>query len=135
MVLRIAVLAAILTLCGCAAQRESYYAQRDAPDLDFKGPLHPVSLPPAQIKLAQAGIAANVKELSSPSFGKSYRAARTADGETVVCGYVNGRRFAGIFAKPVRGASAFLPIGVGLDDQEEDTVKQYCRDNGIYMPQ
>ncbi len=135
MILRIAVLAAVLALCGCAAQRESYFAQRDAPDLAFKGPLSPVSLSPAQIKLVQAGIAANVKELSSPSFGKSYRAARTADGQTVVCGYVNGRRFAGLFAKPARGASVFLPIGVGLDDQEEDTVKQYCRDNGIYMPQ
>jgi hypothetical protein len=135
MILRIAVLAAVLALCSCAAQRESYYAQRDAPDLSFKGPLPPVSLSPAQIKLAQAGIAANVKDLSAPSFGKSYRAARTTDGQTVVCGYVNGRRFAGLFAKPTRGAITFLPIAVGLDDQEEDTVKQYCRDNGIYMPQ
>lgn len=134
-VLRIAVFAAVLALCGCAPQRESYYAQRDAPDLSFKGPLRPVPLSPAQIKLAQAGIAANVKELSSPSFGKSYRAARTADGQTVVCGYVDGKRFAGIFAKPARAKTEFLPIGVGLDDQEEDTVKQYCRDDGIYMPQ
>ncbi|HZP09999.1 hypothetical protein [Methyloceanibacter sp.] len=135
MVLRIALLAALFALSGCAAQRESYYAQRDAPDLAFKGPLRPVPLSSAQIRLAQAGLSTNVKELSSPSFGKSYRAARTADGQTVVCGYVNGRKFAGIFARPTRGKTEFLPIGVGLDDVEESIVKQYCRDDGIYMPQ
>jgi hypothetical protein len=133
--LRIAVFAAVLVLCGCAAQRESYVAQRDAPDLSFSGPLRPVSLSSAQIKLVQQGIAEAVKDSGSPSFGKSYRAAMNADGETVVCGYANGKKFAGIFAKPTRGKAEFLPIGVGVDEQEEDAAKQYCRDDGIYLPQ
>src|SRR5512143_3458024 len=123
--LRIAVIAAVLALCGCAAQRESYVAQRDAPDLAFKGPLRPVSLSSAQIKLVQQGVAANVQALDTASFGKSYRAATNVDGE----------KFAGMFAKSARGKTTFLPIGVGLDQVEEDSVKQYCRDDGIYMPQ
>ena len=133
--LRIGVAAAVLALCGCAGQRESYFAQRDAPDLAFKGPLRPVSLSSAQIKLVQQGIAANVKDLDAASFGKSYRAATNTDGEIVVCGYVDGKKFAGMFAKSARGKTTFLPIGVGLDQVEEDSVKQYCRDDGIYMPQ
>jgi hypothetical protein len=40
-----------------------------------------------------------------------------------------------MFAKSAPGQTTFLPIGMGLDQVEEDTVKQYCRDNGIYMPQ
>jgi hypothetical protein len=133
--LRIGVAIAVLALSGCAAQRESYYAQRDAPDLAFRGPLRAASLSSAQVKLVQQGIAANVTDSGAPSFGKSYRAARNSDGETVVCGYVNGRRFVGMFARSPRGKTTFLPIGIGLDQQEEDSVKQYCRDNGIYMPQ
>ena len=133
--LRIAVLSALLALCGCAAQRESYVAQRDAPDLAFKGPLRPVPLSSAQIKLVQQALAGTLKNSAAPSFGKSYRAARTAEGETVVCGYVNGKKFAGMFAKTAGGKNQVLPIGVGIDEQEEDSVKQYCRDNGIYMPQ
>lgn len=133
--LRISVLSALLALCGCAAQRESYVAQRDAPDLSFKGPLHPVPLSSAQIKLVQQAIADSLKDSGAPSFGKSYRAARTTEGETVVCGYVNGKKFAGMFAKTASGKTQVLPVGVGIDEQEEDSVKQYCRDNGIYMPQ
>jgi hypothetical protein len=52
-----------------------------------------------------------------------------------VCGYVDGKKFAGMFAKSAHGKTTFLPIGVGLDQVEEDSVKQYCRDDGIYMPQ
>jgi hypothetical protein len=133
--LRIAVLSVVLGLSGCAAQRESYVAQRDAPDLSFKGPLCSVSLSSAQIKLVQQAIAGTLKDASAPSFGKSYRAARNAEGETVVCGYVNGKKFAAMFAKTAGGKTQVLPIGVGVDEQEEDSVKQYCRDNGIYMPQ
>ncbi len=132
---RIGMVVAVLALSGCAAQRESYYDQRDAPDLAFKGPLRAASLSSAQVELVQQGIAASMTDSGAPSFGKSYRAARNGDGEIVVCGYVNGRKFVGMFAKSTRGKTAFLPIGIGLDQQEEDSVKQYCRDNGIYMPQ
>jgi hypothetical protein len=132
---RIGLVVAVLALSGCAAQRESYYAQRDAPDLAFKGPLRAASLSSAHVRLVQQGIAASMKDSDTPSFGKSYRAARNTDGETVVCGYVNGRKFVGMFAQSSRGKTSFLPIGIGLDQQEEDSVKQYCRDNGIYMPQ
>jgi hypothetical protein len=131
----IGMVVAVLAVSSCAAQRESYYAQRDAPDLAFKGPLRAAPLSSAQVKLVQQGIAAVMTDSGTPSFGKSYRAAKNSDGEIVVCGYVNGRKFVGIFAKSARGQTTFLPIGMGLDQVEEDTVKQYCRDNGIYMPQ
>jgi hypothetical protein len=108
---------AVLVLTGCAAQRAEYFAQRDAP------------------KFIQKGVAASLTDSPSPSFGKSYRAGMNPDREIVVCGYVNGKRFAGMFAKPARGAPQFLPIGVAIDQQEEDAVKLYCRDDGIYLPQ
>jgi hypothetical protein len=126
---------AVLFLTGCAAQRAEYVAQRDAPDLSFEGPVRPVALSSAQIKLVQQGVARSLTDSPSPSFGKSYRAGMNADREVVVCGYVNGKRFAGVFAKPARGAPQFLPIGVAIDQQEEDAVKLYCRDDGIYLPQ
>jgi hypothetical protein len=126
---------AVLFLTGCAAQRAEYFAQRDAPDLSFKGPVRSVALSSAQIKLVQKGIAGSLTDSPSPSFGKSYRAGMNADREIVVCGYVNGKRFAGMFAKPARGAPQVLPIGVAIDQQEEDAVKLYCRDDGIYLPQ
>jgi hypothetical protein len=126
---------AVLFLTGCAAQRAEYVAQRDAPDLYFKGPVRPVALSSAQIKLVQQGVARSLTDWPSPSFGKSYRAAMNPDRKIVVCGYVDGKRFAGVFAKPARGAPQFLPIGVAIDQQEEDAVKLYCRDDGIYLPQ
>ncbi len=132
---RITVIAAVLVLAGCAAQRAEYVAQRDAPDLSFKGPVRPVPLSSAQIELVQQGIAESLKDSGPPSFGRSYRAGMNADREIVVCGYVNGKKFAGVFAKPPDGKAQFLPIGVSIDEQEEDAVKGYCRDDGIYLPQ
>jgi hypothetical protein len=125
----------VLLLCGCAAQRASYINQRDAPDLAFKGPLRPVSLSAPQIKQVQQGIAAGLSDAGPKTFGKSYRAAINADGQTIVCGYFNGKKFAGMFAKSQGGKTQFLPIGLSVDEHEEDTVKQYCRDDGIYLPQ
>jgi hypothetical protein len=132
---RIAVIAAMLALSGCAAQRAEYVAQRDAPDLSFKGPVHSASLSAAQIALVQQGIAESLKDSGPPTFGRSYRAGLTPDRQMVVCGYVNGRKFAGLFAKAPDGKTKFLPIGVSIDEQEEDAVKGYCRDDGIYLPQ
>ena len=130
---RLAVVAA-LALSGCAAQRAEYAAERDAASLSFQGPIRSVTLSSAQIKSAQQAIAASLKSQPA-SFGRSYRAGLTADQEIVVCGYVNGKKFVGIFAKPAGGPPQFLPVGVSVDEQEEDTVKQYCRDDGIYLPQ
>ena len=131
---RVVVFAA-LTLAGCAAQRAGYVAQRDAPELTFKGPARSVSLSSAQIAQVQKGIAKSLKGSLPPDFGKSYRAAMTADREIVVCGYVDGKRFVGMFAKPQGGSTQFLPIGISIDQQEEDAVKLYCRGDGIYPPQ
>jgi hypothetical protein len=132
---RIAVIAAVLVLAGCTAQREEYAAERDAPDLSFEGPIPSVVLSAAQIKLVQTGITQGLKDSGPPSFGKSYRAGLNVDRATVVCGFVNGKRFVGMFAKAPGGTTKFLPIGVSIDDQEEDAVKGYCRDDGIYLPQ
>ena len=132
---RIAVVAAVLALSGCASQRAEYFAQRDAPDLSFKGPARPLALSSAQIKLVQKGVAEGLKDLRPPGFGRAYRAAMNAEREIVVCGYVNGKRFVGMFARPQGAPTQFLPIGVGIDEQAEDTVKLYCRADGIYLPQ
>jgi hypothetical protein len=52
---------AVLVLCGCAAQQEAFVrqreAERNAPNLDFQGPLRPTPLSKAQIKLVQQGVA------------------------------------------------------------------------------
>jgi hypothetical protein len=119
-----------LALSGCASAR---IAERNAPDLSFQGPLRSVSVSPAQIKLIQQGIASSLKD-SSASFGASYRAGLSANSETVVCGYVNGKKFVGMFAKPAEGPMEFLPIGVSISQEEEDAVKSYCRTDGIYLP-
>ena len=132
---RIAVIAALLVLAGCTAQREEYAAERDAPDLSFKGPIPSVVLSSVQIKLVQTGITGGLKDSGPPSFGKSYRAGMNADRAIVVCGFVNGKRFVGMFAKAPGGETRFLPIGVSIYEQEEDAVKGYCRDDGIYLPQ
>ncbi len=81
----------------------------------------------------QQGIASSLKD-SSASFGGSYRAGLSANSETVVCGYVNGKKFVGMFAKPAEGPTEFLPIGVSINQEEEDAVKTYCRTDGIYLP-
>jgi hypothetical protein len=118
-----------LALCGCAS---SIVKERNAPDLSFQGPLRSVSLSSAQIKLVQQGIASSLKGQPA-KFGGSYRAGLSASSETVVCGYVNGKKFVGMFAKPAEGPTEFLPIGVSINQQEEDAVKSYCRTDGIYM--
>ncbi len=131
---RLAVVA-VLALTGCAAQRAEYAAERDASSLSFQGPLRTVALSSAQIKSVQKAIAVSLKDQGSASFGQSYRAGMNADGEIVVCGYVNGKKFVGMFAKPAGGPPQFLPVGVSTDEQEEADVKQYCRDDGIYLRQ
>src|SRR5262245_60862735 len=88
---------AVLLLAGCAAQRA---AERNAPDVPFQGPLRPVTLTPDQIKLVQQGISAIMPDPKAVSFGDSYRAGKGPFGEIVVCGFVNGKRFVGMFAKP-----------------------------------
>jgi hypothetical protein len=130
---------AVLVLGGCAAQNEISRQQREAeanaPDLSFQGPLHPVSLAPAQVKLVQKGIAASLKDPKSAIFGDSYRAGTNKDREIAVCGFVNGKRFVGMFAKPEGGSTEFLPIKVAEIDEEQPAVRDYCRADGVYLPQ
>jgi hypothetical protein len=123
---------AVLVLSGCAAER---VAERNAPSLSFQGPVHPVTLSSAQIKLVQQGVAESLKDAASANFGGSYRAGINSNSEIVVCGYVNGKKFVGMFAKPENGPAEFLPIGVGLSEEEEEAVRSYCRADGMYLPQ
>ncbi len=122
---------AVLVLSGCAQPA----AERNAPSLDFQGPIRPLTLASAQIKLVQQGIAQSLKDPASASFGNSYRAGSYSGREIVVCGYVNGKRFVGMLAKPQGGSMEFLPIRVALSEEEQDAVRQYCRADGIYLPQ
>ena len=130
---------AVLILCGCAAQQEAFVrqreAERNAPDLDFQGPLRPATLSKAQIKMVQQGVAGMLKEPASAKFGDSYRGGQGPDRKTVVCGFVNVKRFVGMFAKPEGGATEFLPIRVALEEEDQESVRQFCRATGIYLPQ
>jgi hypothetical protein len=130
---------AVLGLCGCAAQNEISQRQREAesnaPDLSFQGPLRSVNLSPTQVKLVQQGIAQSLKDPASAIFGSSYRAGVDKDREIAVCGFVNGKRFVGMFAKPEGGSTEFLPIKVAESEEEQDAVREYCRANGVYLPQ
>lgn len=128
---RLIVVMVSLALWGCAS---SITKQRNAPDLSFQGPLRSASVTASQVKLAQQGIAASFKDGKTATFGKSYKAGISANNETIVCGYVNGKKFAGMFAKPSDGPMEFLPIGVSINQEEEDAVKTYCRSDGIYLP-
>jgi hypothetical protein len=125
---------AVLMLSGCAAERE---AERAAPDVSFQGPLRPVTLSSAQIALVQKGVTGglvDMKDTSTPSFGDSYRAARSSYGDVAVCGFVNGKRFVGLLTKPEGGATLFLPIKIAVTEEEQGDAKLYCRVDGIYLP-
>ena len=127
---RLMVVGVLLALPGCAA---SIRKEQAAPELSFQGPLRSASLTTPQIKLLQQGVSSNLKDPAA-KFGSNYRAGLSANGETIVCGYVNGKKFAGMFAKPTEGSMEFLPIGISINQQEEDAVKSYCRSDGIYLP-
>jgi hypothetical protein len=73
MLLRVTIAAALVL--GNCAERE--YGD-DAPNLSFKGPLAPLALSPAQIKLVKKGISESLKDPTSASFGRSYRAGMSA---------------------------------------------------------
>jgi hypothetical protein len=130
---------AVLAMGGCAAQQETFVRQREAeraaPELDFQGPLRPTTLSKAQIKLVQQGVVPLLKDPASAQFGNSYRAGLGPDRRIAVCGFVNGKRFVGMFAKPEGGALEFLPIRVATAEEEQEGVREFCRANGIYLPQ
>jgi hypothetical protein len=130
MLLRITIVVA-LALGNCA---EREYGD-DAPSLQFHGPLAPLTLSSAQIKLVQKGIAQSLKDPASASFGRSYRAGMSNQDELIVCGYVNGKSFVGMFATPKGSSTEFLPIRVAESEEEQPAVREYCRARGIYVPE
>jgi hypothetical protein len=130
MLLRLTIVAA-LAFANCA---EREYGD-DAPSLPFHGPLAPLTLSSAQIKLVQKGIAQSLKDPASASFGRSYRAGMSNQDELIVCGYVNGKSFVGMFATPKGSSTEFLPIRVAESEEEQPAVREYCRAKGIYVPE
>ena len=130
MLLRITIVVA-LALGNCA---EREYGD-DAPSLQFHGPLAPLTLSSAEIKLVQKGIAQSLKDPASASFGRSYRAGMSNQDELIVCGYVNGKSFVGMFATPKGSSTEFLPIRVAESEEEQPAVREYCRAKGIYVPE
>jgi hypothetical protein len=121
-----------VAISALAAERE--YGD-DAPSLTFKGPLAPLPLSSAQIKLVKKGIAESLADPASASFGRSYRAGMSSEDELIVCGYVNGKSFVGMFATPQGGSMEFLPIRVAHSEEEQPSVREYCRARGIYVPE
>ena len=55
--------------------------------------------------------------------------------ELIVCGYVNGKSFVGMFATPKGSSTEFLPIRVAESEEEQPAVREYCRARGIYVPE
>jgi hypothetical protein len=92
-------------------------------------------LSPAQIKLVKKGIAESLVDPAAASFGRSYRAGMSSEDELIVCGYVNGKSFVGMFATPQGGPMEFLPIRVAHSEEEQPSVREYCRARGIYVPE
>jgi len=130
----IGLLACVMTVAISALAAEHEYGD-DAPSLTFKGPLAPLPLSSAQIKLVKKGIAESLADPASASFGRSYRAGMSSEDELIVCGYVNGKSFVGMFATPQGGSMEFLPIRVAHSEEEQPSVREYCRARGIYVPE
>jgi hypothetical protein len=103
--------------------------------LAFHGPLARLTISSAQIKLVQKGIAESLKDSASAIFGRSYRASKGPEDQMIVCGYVNGKSFVGMFATPIGGSTEFLPIRVAESEEEQPAVREYCRADGIYVPE
>jgi hypothetical protein len=40
-----------------------------------------------------------------------------------------------MFAKPEGGSTEFLPIKVAESDEDQPAVRDYCRADGIYLPE
>jgi hypothetical protein len=129
MLLRITIVAALVL--GNCAEREYGDA---APSLSFQGPLARKTLSSAEITLVQKGISESLKDPASASYGRSYRAGMDSEDELIVCGYVNGKSFVGLFATPVGGSTEFLPIRVAESEEQQPAVREYCRADGIYVP-
>ncbi len=89
----------------------------------------------AQIQLLQKGIAESLEDPKSAVFGESYRAGKSPNGEIAVCGFVNGKRFVGMFAKPQGGSVEFLPIRIVVSEEQQEDLRLYCRVDGLYLPQ
>lgn len=121
----------VLALSGCA----QFATERAAPDLSFQGPIRTAHLSSAQVKLVQKSVAKGLKNPASARFGSSYRAGIGPEREMLVCGFVNGKRFVGMFVKPQSGATEFMPIKVATKEEEQGAVREYCRADGIYIPQ
>ena len=116
-----AIIVAVVVLSGCATSNER-----------FEGPLDPLTLSAAQIKIVQQGLAKELKD-PSVSLGESYRAGTSvSQHQTVVCGVVNGRKFVGKFWS---NDSVFIPIMIGGSEAENYIVDHDCRPGGIYLPE
>jgi hypothetical protein len=116
------VIVAVLALSGCATSTE-----------EFEGPLDPVTLSPAQIKLVQQGIAKSLKDPASASLVAGYRAGTSMNRQIAVCGYVNGKQFVGLFFYEADGSPVFLPVMIGGSEAEDYIVNRNCRADGIYL--
>jgi hypothetical protein len=121
---RAAIVAVLVLSGGCATSNQR-----------FEGPLAPLTLSAAQIKIVQQGVAKELKDPMSPRFGDSYRAGSSSlNRQIVVCGYVNGKQFVGKFWQQ-NGSSVFIPIMIGGSEAKDDIVDRDCRPGGIYLPQ
>ena len=117
-----AFLCACLMLCvlGCATTRET---------------TSPHTLSDAEIVSVQTGIQSFRKDLDAPRF-RGFRAARSADGQIYVCGWMNSRNSHGGYSEeqPFIGTlfgGQFVPDRLGKDQAQASTIFSECQRRGV----
>jgi hypothetical protein len=99
----------------------------------------PVKLDPRQQEVIVIGATQWMKDKGSVHFG-SMEAVRNTSGAITVCGNVNGRNSAGIYAgmAPFIGVllgtakePEFVIVGIGSTDRDRAQVISLCRQSGI----
>jgi hypothetical protein len=112
-----AVVSLSVFLVGCATTREQ--------------PSTPYSLTNSDITAVVTGIRSAQKDLDNPGY-RNFTAARQADGQIYVCGWMNPTRnsserpFIGILS-----AGQFVPKRFGGDNYTDSSIIADCRNRGV----
>jgi hypothetical protein len=109
----------VLLLLGCATTRES---------------TSPYTLSAVEIGAVIKGIRAARKDLDAPNF-RHFRAARSADGQIYVCGWMNSKNSLGFYTadQPFVGklsAGQFVVDRFGQDQLAMANVLDECQERG-----
>ena len=106
----------------------------------------PYALSPSETKAVKDGVSEQLKDPTSPLFGKVKAARMTLNDSVYVCGYVNAKNSYGGYtgSKPFGGflvsvgggkgaTSSFLLSGIAQSDAGSDAVRAECAKNGVIL--